>query len=609
MSDRERKQYKYSKLGDVSTAIRLVEVLPGGFTDQIRLRIFEASLAEYGESETLLSLRGIQKTLPKGWRVKESINGDYLFSRDGKEWQRTHPDDSVETWKYMLLKDEHVGLESDGETSTCVRRRYDALSYTWGTETGAEIALVQRDEHCSEQGNPVHTESAMTIWKNLAEALRHLRDEKRIRTLWVDAICINQSDSTEKMIQVRHMDSIYRQARRVVAFIGPPDNSSQLAISTLEYLGAQVTWTGFGWRSKSVEAVEPDWHMRGTDLGYDEATWDAILTLLSRPWFSRLWIVQEVRLAGPRSIIQCGQDSLSLPLFRRAIWCLKSKSWLPSSSLRQGVGSADRLLKGVVTPSLSSLLDISRQQGCSDPRDKICGIISLLSDRLAAKIHTSYSLPPLELYKNVFLAHLRCTRRLELFHFCSQATRSISGPSWVPDLSTDIPVRRACRSQFASGCSRAHFCYREPNILAVLGVSAAIISKISEPLMPGSEDAVDRIRSWQPSNLLTGDYSASMSMLRAHSTVLRMNRLHERQPGIIITEKEWLAVNADVGLWGDTSLPIPPEAKTNFAKAIANCEGRMYVHTREGHIGLAPLDTRPGKNLIIKSCLLKSTDC
>lgn len=109
------------------------------------------------------------------------------------------------------------------------------------------------------------------------------------------------------------------------------------------------------------------------------------------------------------------------------------------------------------------------------------------------------------------------------------------------------------------------------------------------------EDAVARIRSWQPPDLLTADYSAALSLLQAHAITLRMNRLHERLPTTVTTLEQWLSFNAVAGLWGDSSLAIPPEASTNFAKAMRNCQGRTYVRTKDGHIGLAPLDTQAGE--------------
>ena len=85
---------------------------------------------------------------------------------------------------------------------------YDALSYTWdgGVTTGYILIGGKR----------------LDITSNLHSALRHLRDPLVDRILWVDAICINQSDEAihEKSHQVRQMRKMYEQADRVIIWLG-----------------------------------------------------------------------------------------------------------------------------------------------------------------------------------------------------------------------------------------------------------------------------------------------------------------------------------------------------------------------------------------------------
>lgn len=582
------REYTYPKLGSDADSIRLVDVLPGSFDDPIRLRIFNANARECSEPEKRLDLHQVRLTLPEGWKVRESSEGRFLFGRFKGRWQQNHPDDSVEKWKYMLAED---NVEQHKTSDQNPRLQYDALSYTWGSSEQADSAVVHHPQDDPADSSQV---SLLKITRNLSDALRHLRHEQHTRTLWVDAICINQEDESEKYIQIRQMDSIYRRAHRVVIFLGPAGEGSQLALSTLSYLGAQVSFESTGKRCPSTNAVQKDWYRMRHDLGWDDATWTAILHLLRRSWFSRLWIIQEVRLAGRRSVIQCGHDSVSLFLFQRAMNCLKGKYWLPSAELRSCVDAAASLLVYSPVLSLSELLSLARQRACFNPRDKVFGILSLIPGTVASKLSTPYSRLPAEIYRDMFLAHLRHTRRLELFQFCYQAGRKLDCPSWVPDLSSTLPVSVSCTPQFASGCSKAHFRFTSPGLLELLGVSAATVSEVSEPLLPDSEDAVDKIRSWQPRDMMTGDYLTGISLLHAHAITLRMNRYSDRRPGQKMKLQTWLDKNSDIGLWGENNDPIPPEARSGFAMAIRHCEGRVYIRTQEGHIGLAPLDTKPG---------------
>lgn len=93
--------------------------------------------------------------------------------------------------------------------------QYDALSYVWGQEQCHNPAFVN--------GRPV------TITSNLDIALRYFRDISDEKTLWVDAVCINQQDNVEKGPQVQMMGQIYSKAARVLVWLGPAaDGSDEL---------------------------------------------------------------------------------------------------------------------------------------------------------------------------------------------------------------------------------------------------------------------------------------------------------------------------------------------------------------------------------------------
>ncbi|KAI3324134.1 HET-domain-containing protein [Xylariaceae sp. AK1471] len=78
---------------------------------------------------------------------------------------------------------------------------YRALSYTWGTK-GADLTITVNDQ-------------IIGIFENLEAALRRLRREAKPRTLWIDAICINQDDIDERAEQVKLMRQIYENTTQV----------------------------------------------------------------------------------------------------------------------------------------------------------------------------------------------------------------------------------------------------------------------------------------------------------------------------------------------------------------------------------------------------------
>jgi hypothetical protein len=89
---------------------------------------------------------------------------------------------------------------------------YEALSYVWGSRANpVEISV---------EGHIV------PVTKNLFTVLRRLRRATEVRTLWVDALCINQSDDREKAEQVTIMASIYKRSELVWIWLG--DYESEL---------------------------------------------------------------------------------------------------------------------------------------------------------------------------------------------------------------------------------------------------------------------------------------------------------------------------------------------------------------------------------------------
>ena len=100
---------------------------------------------------------------------------------------------------------------------------YEAASYTWGDET------QRRDILCN--GHP------LSITHDLEIALRHLRSPASERVLWIDQICINQSID-ERSAWVTLIGSIYRCALRVVVWLGPESETSDLAITFLHDIGS-----------------------------------------------------------------------------------------------------------------------------------------------------------------------------------------------------------------------------------------------------------------------------------------------------------------------------------------------------------------------------------
>ncbi|KAK9780814.1 putative Heterokaryon incompatibility domain-containing protein [Seiridium cardinale] len=118
---------------------------------------------------------------------------------------------------------------------------YEALSYVWGDPTITQPVIVDGNE--------------MQVTTNLEAALRHLRSDQKPRTLWVDAICINQQDDREKSAQVPMMGKIFQQATSVLAWFGHGDEDIIIGISWFQhYILKQTNEHTVNWSALEAEA-------------------------------------------------------------------------------------------------------------------------------------------------------------------------------------------------------------------------------------------------------------------------------------------------------------------------------------------------------------------
>jgi Heterokaryon incompatibility protein (HET) len=169
---------------------------------------------------------------------------------------------------------------------------YEALSYTWGDIT------VTNTISCNGLLLRVHS--------NAWHALIDLRQDNDSRMLWIDAICINQQDNAEKSVQIQLMRQIYSRANQVPIWIKPVTVDITLAFSTLSSLSALLETENTADRLTSFTAAGLS--SRGLPDAKNEI-WKALDALLWSPWFSRIWIIQEISLAREAFLVSALQPA------------------------------------------------------------------------------------------------------------------------------------------------------------------------------------------------------------------------------------------------------------------------------------------------------------
>ena len=223
---------------------------------------------------------------------------------------------------------------------------YEALSYCWGDAFITESVQVD--------------DQSLSVTTNLAVALRALRLPSNSRVLWIDALCINQSNVREKNSQVGIMKDIYASASRTIVWLGPSDENSRRQFKKLS--------------QKSKQSIREDWNEIRDMLAVRprKATVD-------RPWVSRIWVVQE--LAYSRiATVYCGEDQCDWQDFTR-IWHALGGSDILSPALNDQVMAMDMMKRRIVEGDRLELWEALRTfRGFDATRalDKVYAIVGLL---------------------------------------------------------------------------------------------------------------------------------------------------------------------------------------------------------------------------------------
>jgi hypothetical protein len=457
-------QYTFSSLANPSTDIRLVTILPGESADDICVRIDDARLivpAQH-ESPTAMTRVDVQRTLPRNWNARQTTGGDFIFLNRAA---------GINTWHHP---DPQLDLRHGNRPETTFEPAFEALSYVWGPPEEVSGILIQS----ASDGSPTTSYVPMEVRRNLADALRYLRCQDKPRVMWIDAICINQSDLNERSEQVRRMVDIYKFARRVVVWLGTEARESDLAMKTVQHIGRQMVFLEGGRAHRSPEATEAEWYSAHFILPYNLREWRAIQLLVERPWFSRLWVWQEIYLANGESIVQCGSTVVLWKLFNRGLSGIEGKmnKTIHHFGLRKAVGGIRSLLGDHYVASFRDVMEWSRIRETSDAKDKVYGILGIVDPSFAKEIVPQYATSRDEVYRDTFLAHLRFSEQMDLLPQCELDKRS-SGPSWVPDWFERKSNRSFEYLYSASGArSRSETKYTPPNMLEVSGICCATVA-------------------------------------------------------------------------------------------------------------------------------------
>jgi hypothetical protein len=277
----------------------------------------------------------------------------------------------------IQLEIQVLGLEHNSTVP-----QWEALSWLWGAYGDFRTILVNGQ--------------MFEITRNLFIALSHLRQRKRERLLWIDALCINQDDVVERSNQISKMAFLFHRARRVIAWLGEGDLGSHIVMRLARHLhdfesGSLISCDEntmyilaltFGVPHVKANLSNHLFHYWNI---HKFENWSHIDLMADKEIFRRSWVLQEGALARDL-VVQCGTETMPWDAFFRAVSLryaydrrardspIISEGWSAMQAienLRQLVATKQR------PPDLLELLWACRNYKSTDPRDRIFALLGV----------------------------------------------------------------------------------------------------------------------------------------------------------------------------------------------------------------------------------------
>ncbi|KAF2011402.1 HET-domain-containing protein [Aaosphaeria arxii CBS 175.79] len=560
-------------------------------------------------------------------------------------------DSSVYT-ELLLQTERHIrlirllpGIEDDDihlELSTSdldSKPTYETLSYTWGDVSDPKSVHIR--------GLASDAPVSFAVTSNCYRALARLRLKQQARTIWVDAISINQNDVEERNSQVALMSRIYSEAANVVVYLGERTSNSDLALDFIT----------------ECDNPSPD----ASSLSYpkEDELVKSLVDFFHRPWFSRVWVIQEIALPNS-AIVHCGKrtiDWAAIQNFQR--WNVNAK-WLAELPFVLSMPKRSLELDEPEHAMLNALLK-SRHCAATDPRDKVYALLPLLRKfNKRIELQPRYQDTATEVFTDCAKT-LIATCGWDILHAVQGGSKLPDLPSWVPDWS--VPPRR----EFIGNCGKegmergyyTHFWDRKRDfnvpympelvsktlqskpektsqMLRVHGFSCGKIAKIGStyiasktpfpyhewrnmlddetvkaidraepaPAYRGDQDHLDYTFHWVLGAIERGVYPNALRMF-----------LFPRKPGkstrfedISRWEEELRELASNKGVKDDDGVPelpfheipfhlaaddFPPSYFRYIQAVLRHCHSRRFFITEKGYIGIAPQEAEIGDDVYI----------
>lgn len=324
---------------------------------------------------------------------------------------------------------------------------FEALSYTWATEDGD--ATLSHSIYC--EG------AVIKVSKNCKNALQKLRSKNKERELWIDAVCIDQSNHEERGRQVAMMDLIYLRAKRVVIWLGDAskvrDSKSGHPISDIfmSYLRSMVPDIR---KSEALSDKPAPLHLYSNltrqaaeyvTSGYMTTLVRGFLDVVLRPWWERVWVVQEAALNMSTTVI-CGEQEVDYKdfydFFSHVYGDISHDGGLTFTLLegfKHQMYSVYLVRERVhdLGPAtvLYDVLARSRRLRATDKRDHIFALHNIIGDLKNQLPPPDYKASEVKVFADMTITFLNLLTPFEVLLQATNTVHTQDFPSWVTNWS------------------------------------------------------------------------------------------------------------------------------------------------------------------------------
>ncbi|KAJ4289278.1 hypothetical protein N0V88_007029 [Collariella sp. IMI 366227] len=310
---------------------------------------------------------------------------------------------------------------------------YSTLSYVWGEPLFNDMILIDGKR--------------LAITSSLAIALRRLRPvtgQPALR-IWIDQLCINQRDTIERNQQVRLIHAIFRNAHRVLVWLGADaEGHAPRAFQLADALRSIFENKLLASLCKS-KGADFDW--------IPVENWKSLRELSKLPWFRRVWIPQEIG-TDAEAIVYWGSDSIQWETLHHSMKKLETQGWEIKKKYKIDTSSVTLLFGRFVEQSRDDpggraqhsfvyQLCLSARNSATDPRDYVFSQLGHYSAWIEAEqaliIQPDYDNTIASVYHEIAIRALTVDGSLMLLNAVSdngEARPPLPGPKalpgWVP---------------------------------------------------------------------------------------------------------------------------------------------------------------------------------